>query len=153
MADDFCSAQGPLISPTMFRELIKPYLTKISEIVHSHNKKFLLHVCGAAASLLPDIIEAGVDLLEPIQTSATGMDVETLRDNFGNDMTFYGSIDLINVLGKGTVEDVRNEVKKNFKILGENGGFIVGPGHTYIQPDVPLENILAMYETALECKY
>ena len=154
IADDFCTARGPLISPAMFRQYIKPYLARIAEIVHAHGKKFLLHTCGSVRTLLPEIIEAGVDLLEPIQTSAAGMAVEGLKRDFGARLAFYGSIDLINVLSQGTPEDVRREVLKNFRVLGEGGGFIVGPGHTYIQPDVPLQNILAMYESAYrECAY
>ena len=154
IADDFCDAKGPLMSPRMFRKYIKPYLAKYAEIVHTYGKKLLLHTCGSTRKLLPDIIDAGVDLMEPIQTSAAGMAVEGLKADFGDKMTFYGSIDLINVLSKGSPDDVRNEVLKNFRVLGKNGGFIVGPGHTYIQPDVPLENILIMYETAFnECRY
>ncbi|MHC4714547.1 MAG: uroporphyrinogen decarboxylase family protein, partial [Planctomycetota bacterium] len=77
-----------------------------------------------------------------------------LKRDFGDAITFYGSIDLINVLSKGTPAVVRNEVLKNFRVLGRGGGFIIGPGHTYIQPDAPLENILTMYETACrECRY
>jgi len=154
MADDYCSADGPLLSPEIFRESIKPYLTTLATICHRNNKKFLLHVCGAVRKLLPDILDAGVDLLEPIQTSAAGMDVEGLKRDFGDRLTFYGSIDLIRVLSRGTPEDVRQEVLKNFRILGKGGGFIVGPGHTYIQPDCPIPNIIAMYETAFqECHY
>lgn len=154
IADDFCTARGPLISPVMFKQYIKPYLARIADIVHAHGKKFLLHTCGAVRTLLPEIIEVGVDLLEPIQTSAAGMAVEGLKSDFGARLAFYGSIDLINVLSQGTPEDVRREVLKNFRVLGAGGGFIVGPGHTYIQPDVPLQNILAMYETAYrECAY
>jgi uroporphyrinogen decarboxylase len=154
IADDFCTALGPLISPDMFRQYIKPYLTHMTGVVHRHGKKFLLHTCGSVRPLMADVIEAGVDILEPIQTSAAGMEVEALKRDFGKELTFYGSIDLITVLSRGTAEDVRQEVLKNFRALGENGGFIVGPGHTYIQPDVPLENILAMYETAhRDCRY
>lgn len=153
IADDFCTAKGPMISPAMFRQYIKPYLARIAQIVHGHGKKFLLHTCGSVRRLLPDVIEAGVDVLEPIQTSAVGMEVEGLKRDFGA-LTFYGSIDLIEVLSKGSPEDVRREVLKNFRVLGQGGGFIVGPGHTYIQPDVPLANILAMYETAYrDCRY
>lgn len=154
IADDFCTALGPLISPDMFRRFIKPYLARIAGIMHRHGKKFLLHTCGAVRPLLSEVIDAGVDVLEPIQTSAAGMDVEGLKRDFGDRITFYGSIDLIKVLSRGTPEDVRAEVLKNFRVLGRDGGFIVGPGHTYIQPDVPLANILAMYETAFhECRY
>jgi len=150
LADDYCDSSGPLFSPDIFRRLVKPYLRRIAEIVHGAGKKFLLHVCGAVRPLLPDIIDAGVDILEPIQTSAAGMDVEGLKRDFGKHITFYGSIDLVNVLNKGTPDDVRNEVRKNIRVLGEGGGFILGPGHTYIQIDAPLENILVMYETAYE---
>ena len=154
MADDYCSADGPLMSPAVFRAEIKPYLAAIVATCHRHGKKFLLHVCGAVRPLLPDILDAGVDLLEPIQTSAAGMAVEGLKRDFGSRLTFYGSIDLIRVLSRGTPEEVRQEVLKNFRVLGKGGGFIVGPGHTYIQPDCPLPNILAMYETAYkECRY
>jgi uroporphyrinogen decarboxylase len=138
----------------MFRRYVKPYLTRLAEVVHAHGKTFLLHVCGAVRPLLPDLIEAGVDILEPIQTSAAGMEVEGLKRDFGNDICFYGSIDLIRVLSRGTPATVRDEVLKNFRVLGKGGGFVVGPGHTYIQPDVPLTNILAMYEAAFrECRY
>ncbi len=154
MADDFCTSNGPMFSPDMFCQYVKPYLSKIADLVHQHDKKFLLHVCGAVRPFLPFIIEAGVDVLEPIQTSAHGMGVEGLKRDFGDDLCFYGSIDLINVLSTGTPEQVREEVLKNFNILGAHGGFIVGPGHTYIQPDVPLENIISMYKTAYEeCHY
>lgn len=154
IADDFCTASGPLVSPAMFRELIKPYLRRMAEIVHGRGKKLLLHTCGSVRALLPEIIDAGVDVLEPIQTSAAGMAVEGLKKDFGDRLAFYGSIDLINVLSKGTPADVRAEVLKNFRVLGKGGGFIVGPGHTYIQPDTPLDNILAMYDTAYrECVY
>ena len=154
VADDFCTAQGPLISPAMFRQHIQPYLKRYADIVHGYAKKLLLHTCGSTRKLLPAIIEAGVDLMEPIQTSATGMEVDGLKRDFGGRLAFYGGIDLVRVLSKGTPDDVRSEVLKNFRILGEKGGYIVGPGHTYIQPDVPLENILAMYETAFkECTY
>ncbi|HTL53268.1 MAG TPA: uroporphyrinogen decarboxylase family protein [Planctomycetota bacterium] len=154
MADDFCTARGPLVSPACFRKFIKPYLATIAGIVHGHDKKFLLHVCGSVRTFLPELIDAGVDLLEPIQTSAEGMAVEGLKRDFGAKMAFYGSIDLIQVLARGTPAQVRAEVLKNFRVLGPQGGFILGPGHTYIQPDTPLENILSMYKTGYEeCRY
>ena len=154
LADDYCSADGPLFSPAIFRAEIRPYLAAIAATCHAHGKTFLLHVCGAVRRLLPGILDAGVDILEPIQTSAAGMAVEGLKRDFGSRLTFYGSIDLIRVLSRGTPEEVRQEVRKNFRVLGRGGGFIVGPGHTYIQPDCPLANILAMYETAYrECRY
>ncbi len=148
MADDYCSQQGPLFNPSVFRELVVPYLAKMVELVHKHNKKFLLHVCGAVRPLLPMIIDAGVDMLEPIQIRAQGMDPEGLKRDFGKDICFYGGVDLQQILCKGTPRQVSDEVKRLIDILGPGGGYVLGPGHTYIQIDAPMENIMAMYETA-----
>jgi uroporphyrinogen decarboxylase len=150
MADDYCSQQGPFFSPTAFKEFVLPYLKGLVERVHKADKKFLLHVCGAVRPLLPTIIEAGVDMLEPIQTRAIGMDPEALKREFGNDICFYGGMDLQQILNKGTVAQVQDEAKRLIDILGRGGGYIFGPGHTYIQVDAPIENILAMYRTAYE---
>ena len=148
MADDYCSQNGPLFSPALFREFVLPYLKLMVEKTHKHNKKFLLHCCGAVRPLLPMIIEAGVDLIEPIQIRATGMDPEGLKRDFGGDLCFYGGVDLQDVLCHGTPQRVSDEVKRLIDILNRDGGYILGPGHTYIQIDAPLENILTMYETA-----
>jgi uroporphyrinogen decarboxylase len=148
MADDYCSQLAPLFSPDTFKEFVVPYLTKAVEITHKHDKKFLLHVCGAVRPLLPMIIDAGVDMLEPIQIRAEGMGPAGLKRDFGKDICFYGGVDLQEVLCKGTPEQVCDETRRLIDILGKGGGYIVGPGHTYIQIDAPLENILAMYETA-----
>lgn len=151
MADDYCSQQAPLFSPATFQEFVIPYLRELVEITHKYNKKFLLHCCGAVRPLLPMIIDAGVDMLEPIQISATGMDPYGLKKDFGRNLCFYGGVDLQQILSKGTPQQVAHEVKRLIDVLGENGGYIIGPGHTYIQVDAPLENIMAMYETA--CAY
>ncbi|MDD4872073.1 MAG: uroporphyrinogen decarboxylase family protein [Kiritimatiellae bacterium] len=148
MADDYCSQQSPLFSPATFQEFVVPYLKEFTEIVHKHNKKFLLHCCGAVRPLLPMIIDAGVDMLEPIQIRAEGMDPSGLKKDFGKDLCFYGGVDLQNILCKGTPQQVADEVKRLIDILGVNGGYILGPGHTYIQVDALLANIMAMYETA-----
>lgn len=148
MADDYCSQQGPLFSPDTFRKLVVPYLAKMVETVHKNNKKFLLHVCGGVRPLLPMIIDAGVDMLEPIQVRARGMDPEGLKRDFGEDLCFYGGVDLQRMLCKGTPQQVSDEVKRLIDILGRGGGYVLGPGHTYIQIDAPIENIISMYETA-----
>ena len=150
LADDYCMASGPLFSPDVFGRLVKPYLRVIADKLHSHNKKFLLHVCGSVRLLLPEIIDSGVDMLEPVQRRAVGMELEDLKREFGKDLCFYGSIDILETLNSGNVQDVRDEVKRNIELLGNDGGFILGPGHTYIQIDAPVENILAMYEAAVE---
>ncbi|MHC4124298.1 MAG: uroporphyrinogen decarboxylase family protein [Planctomycetota bacterium] len=148
MADDYCSQQGPLFSPQIFEEFVMPYLTMVVKKTHKHGKKFLLHCCGAVRPLLPMIIDAGVDMLEPIQIRANGMDPQGLKRDFGRDLCFYGGVDLQETLCKGTVRQVADEVKRLIDILGKDGGYILGPGHTYIQIDAPIDNIIAMYETA-----
>ncbi|MEI6846381.1 MAG: uroporphyrinogen decarboxylase family protein, partial [Candidatus Firestonebacteria bacterium] len=129
---------------------VAPYLKRFASIIHKHNKKFLLHTCGSVRTFLPIIIDCGVDMLEPIQVRAEGMDPAGLKRDFGKDICFYGGVDLQKVLSTYSPEKVAEEVKKLIDILGKDGGYIVGPGHTYIQPDAPLENILSMYKTANE---
>jgi len=148
MADDYCSQLAPMFSPAMFREFVVPYLRASADRVHAHNEKFLLHCCGAVRPLLPMILDAGVDMLEPIQIRAAGMDPAELKREFGPRLCFYGGVDLQQILSRGTPQAVSDEVRRLIDILGEGGGYILGPGHTYIQVDSPLENILAMYETA-----
>lgn len=150
MADDYCSQWGPMFSPEDFRKYVMPYLTKIVDKVHQHDKKFLLHVCGSVRALLPMIIDAGVDILEPIQTRASGMEPQGLKRDFGSDLCFYGGMDLQQILCQGTPQEVEDEARHLIDVLGKDGGYIFGPGHTYIQIDAPLENILTMYRTAFE---
>lgn len=148
MADDYCSQQGPLFSPDVFREFVTPYLRQVADRAHRHGKYFLLHCCGAVRPLIPMIIDAGVDMLEPIQIRAAGMDPAGLKKDFGRQLCFYGGVDLQDLLCKGTPQQVADEVKRLIDILGVDGGYIIGPGHTYIQVDAPLANIIALYETA-----
>jgi len=150
MADDYCSQQAPFFSPELFKEYVVPYLSRYVELVHKYGKKFLLHVCGAVRPLLPMIIDAGVDMLEPIQTRAEGMDPIELKRDFGAHICFYGGMDLQQILCKGTEEDVRGEARRLIDVLGKNGGYVFGPGHTYIQIDAPVTNILAMYDEAVK---
>jgi uroporphyrinogen decarboxylase len=150
MADDTCSQLGPLFSPDTFKRMVVPYLREIVAHVHRHDKKFLLHTCGSVRTFLPMIIECGVDMLEPIQIRAEGMDPRNLKRDFGKHLCFYGGVDLQQVLRRGTPQTVADEVRRLIDILGEGGGYIVGPGHTYIQVDASLENILAMYQAAYE---
>lgn len=150
MADDYCSQQGPLFSPDAFKRFVIPYLRRSVEIAHRHGCKFLLHCCGAARPLLPAIIDCGVDMLEPIQIRAQGMEPAALKRDFGRHLCFYGGVDLQQVLCRGTPQAVADEVRRLIDILGDGGGYVLGPGHTYIQVDAPLDNILAMYATAAQ---
>ena len=150
MADDTCSQTAPLFSPETFKEFVAPYLKRFTALAHKHNKKFLLHTCGSVRPFLPQIIECGVDILEPLQVRAAGMEPAGLKRDFGKDICFYGGVDLQRVLSTYTSQKVGEEVKRLIDILGKDGGYILGPGHTHIQVDAPLENILAMYNTAEE---
>jgi len=150
MADDYCSQRGPLFSPETFKQFVVPYLSRFVEEVHKRDKKFLLHVCGAVRPLLPMIIDSGVDMLEPIQTRAAGMDPAGLKRDFGKHICFYGGVDLQQVLCKGSPDEVADEVRRLIDILGADGGYVLGPGHTYIQIDAPVDNILSMYRTAFD---
>ncbi len=152
MADDYCSQSGCLFSPDDFRTYCLPYVKNMVDLAHKYNKKFLLHVCGSVRPLLPILVDAGIDMLEPVQTRANGMNPIELKREFGKDICFYGGMDLQKTLISGTTEDVENEAKSLIETLGRDGGYIFGPGHTYIQIDAPLENILTMYKTALEYK-
>ena len=148
MADDYCSQLGPMFSPATFKQIVMPYLKQVAERIHRHDKKFLLHVCGAVRPLLPMIIDAGVDMLEPIQIRAAGMEPAGLKKDFGRHLCFYGGLDLQEILCKGTPRQVADEARRLIDCLGRDGGYIFGPGHTYIQVDAPLANIMAMYEPA-----
>ena len=98
------------------------------------------------------IIDCGVDMLEPIQVRAEGMEPKALKRDFGRSLCFYGGVDLQEVLCYGTPQRVAGEVKWLIDTLGSDGGYILGPGHPYIQIDAPVESILTMYETAFNCR-
>jgi uroporphyrinogen decarboxylase len=112
--------------------------------------KFLLHSCGSVRALIPDFIDVGVDILNPIQVSAAGMDTAELKKEFGKDMCFCGGgVDTQEILPRGTPEQVRDEVKRRLDDLAPGGGYIFAAVHN-IQADVPPENLQAMYETLQE---
>jgi len=147
MGDDFGTQKGLLISVQMFRRYFAPRLKKFAEQAKSYGLKVMLHSCGSVKELIPDIIEIGVDILNPIQANARGMIPEELKAEFGHQICFHGGIDIQHTLPFGTTEDVEREVKDRIRVLGKNGGYIVASTHN-IQTDTPLENILRMYEVA-----
>jgi uroporphyrinogen decarboxylase len=135
------------MSSALWRTFIADNLAKIADIAHRHGAKFMLHSCGGVRDLIPDLIDVGVDVLDPIQTQAKGMDPDELKAEFGDVLSFHGAIDTQTTLPFGSADDVRAEVAHRIEVMGESGGYILAPTHN-IQPDTPLENILAMYETA-----
>ena len=148
IGDDLGGQTAPLISLELFREFVKPVTEKLIRYIKEHSKAAVMyHCCGSIRTFIPDLIEIGVDILNPIQTQAAGMDPLALKKDFGEKLVFWGGIDTQKTLSKGTPQDVRNEVKDRIAQMGKNGGYIVCASHN-IQADVPPENILAMVEQA-----
>jgi uroporphyrinogen decarboxylase len=151
VGDDLAGQQGTLLSPEMYRRLVKPRHAKLYEFIHSKtDAKLWYHSCGAVRELLPDLIEIGVEIINPVQVSAQGMNTAELKREFGESLTFWGGgCDTQHVLPHGTPEEVRAEVQQRCSDLAPGGGFVFTAVHN-IQPDVPPENVLAMYEEARE---
>ncbi|MFQ5812990.1 MAG: uroporphyrinogen decarboxylase family protein [Anaerolineae bacterium] len=146
LGDDLGMQTGPLISPELYRRLIKPRHKELYDFIHSRTEaKIMHHTCGSVFPFVQDLIDVGVDILNPIQTSARGMDPAALKREFGERLVFHGGIDVQQILPFATPERVREEVKHIVATLGQGGGYIFAPSHN-IQADVPPENVLAMYE-------
>jgi uroporphyrinogen decarboxylase len=150
-ADDFAGQEGLLISPETYRKLVKPRHKELFHFIHSHsNAKVFFHSCGSIRDVIPDLIEIGVDIINPVQVSAVGMDSAELKREFGKDLVFWGGgVDTQRVLGSGTPQQVREDVKRRLADLMPGGGFVFAAVHN-IQGNVPPENIVAMWETLQE---
>ncbi len=145
---DYGSQNGLLISREMFCRYFKPLYEKFyREIKKNFDVKIFFHSCGSVVDLIPDLMEMGVDILDPIQTSAAGMDIAVLKEKYGKQLVFNGAIDIQSMLPYLSAEEVKKEVKRICTVLGKDGGYILAPTHL-IQPDTPVENIIAMYEAA-----
>ena len=149
---DFGQQHGPFISPKTYRDLYQPFNKAVNDWVHKNTTwKTFIHSCGSVRALLPDIIAAGFDILNPVQCSASCMAPEELKQEFGDRVTFWGGgVDTQKTLPFGSVEDVRREVSSRLKIFGKGGGYVFNSIHN-IQAGVPIENVLAMYETVRDC--
>lgn len=146
--DDFGMQSGPIISPEIFQELIFPYFAERI----AHTKKYteavyLHHTCGSVVQLIPSFIDMGVDVLNPIQPQAAGMEPEVLKEQFGDRLCFHGGVDTQELLRSKGPSEVKAVVRQLVETLGVKGGYILAPAHN-IQEDVPPENIVAMYEAA-----
>lgn len=145
---DLASQDGLLISQDMFREFIKEgfrdYIDTIKAQFGSH-LKFFMHSCGAVSELIPELIEVGVDVLNPIQVKAARMEPQGLKDKFGDKLSFCGGLDIQDLLPNGSPDEVKAEAKRLISILGNDGGYIASAAHA-VQADTSVENILAMLE-------
>ncbi len=149
---DFGQQNGPFISVKSYRDLFKPFHREVNSWVHRNTKwKCFIHSCGSVRALLPDFIDAGFEIVNPVQCSAAGMAPEELKKEFGNRVAFWGGgVDTQRTLPFGTPEEVRQEVCARLKIFGRSGGYVFNPTHN-VQARVPLENLMAMYEALREC--
>jgi uroporphyrinogen decarboxylase len=149
-ADDLGAQYGLQISPDDYRKFIKPRHAAYFQLIHDLSPaKLLFHSCGSVASIIEDFIEIGVDVLNPVQVSTSGMNPANLKARFEGQMAFWGGIDSQHLLPRGSVEEVKLAVEKTIEVMGRGGGYVLSAVHN-IQPDVPTENILAMFEHARE---
>lgn len=145
--DDVATQNSLMISKKMWREYVRPCHQRIIDVAREFGVPVMYHCDGALYPLLGEIVDMGVDLLNPVQADAKGMEPEKLKAEFGDRLSFHGGIDIIKTLPRGSVDDVRREVAERIRVLGENGGYILASSH-HIQSDTPLENVLAMYDLA-----
>jgi uroporphyrinogen decarboxylase len=151
IGDDIGHQRGPLCSPETYRQVIKPRQQRFFQFAHDHTPaKLFLHTCGSVYTLLDDLIEIGVDILNPVQVSAAHMgDTARLKREYGGRLVFWGAIDTQAVMPQGTTADVRDEVERRITDLAPGGGYVLTAVHN-LQPDVPPENVCAMYEAGHE---
>lgn len=147
--DDIGTQGGPLLRPELYRRIIKPRHRRMADTVKRHGKPILYHSCGSVYAMIPDLIDVGIDVLNPVQVTAADMDTRRLKREFGADLAFWGAINTQKVLPLGTPQDVRAEVKRRIEDLAGGGGYVLCAVHN-IQPEVPPENVVAMYDAALE---
>lgn len=150
-SDDLGEQRQLLISPRLYRKLVKPRHKQLYDYIHAHtNAKLFLHSCGCIYDLIPDLIEVGVDILNPVQINAPNMDSAKLKKEFGQDLVFWGgTVNPQGTFNNGSPQQVRDETRKNIENLKKDGGFVCAAVHN-IQQSVPPENIMAMWETLQE---
>jgi uroporphyrinogen decarboxylase len=147
LGDDWCGQEGPLVSPVFLREVIIP-LTKMQiELIRRYtDAKIFFHSCGSVVKLIPDMIDMGIDILNPVQITAKGMDPRVLKEQFGKDLVFWGGVDTQKTLPFSTSQEVRKHTESLIRILAPGGGFVFSTNHN-IQSGTPPENLMAMYRT------
>jgi uroporphyrinogen decarboxylase len=146
--DDVATQNSLMISKDMWRKYIKPRHAQLVDVSKKYNKKVMYHCDGSIYPLIPQLIDLGVDVLNPIQVDAKNMEAERLKSEFGDCLCFHGGIDIIKTLPDGTLNDIKNEVRERINVLGKNGGYIMASTH-HIQSNTPIENVIAMYDMNL----
>jgi uroporphyrinogen decarboxylase len=149
-ADDLGMENNLMISPAIYRELIKPYHKEYTQFIKSKvpHAKVFMHSCGSVFKLIPDLIDNGVDILNPLQPRARNMEPWRLKSTYGDQLCFHGGIDVVEVLPSKSPEEVAAYVKERIEMFGQGGGYILAASHN-IQDDTPVENVVAMYTAGL----
>jgi len=147
VGDDPAGQQAMMIDPKLWRRFFKNAFARLFNLAKSRNVQVMFHICGNANAIIPDLIEIGMDILMPVQVAAQGMDPVILKREYGADISFFGGMDTQNVLPNSTPEQVRAEVRRLIDIFGKDGGYIFSSSHN-LNSDIPVENIIAMYEEA-----
>jgi uroporphyrinogen decarboxylase len=150
--DDFAAQRGMIISPQQFRRFLKPTYQKVFALAKGRGLKVWVHACGAFRPVLTDLIDIGMDVWETVQVHLPGNEPRELKRGYGKNLTFFGAVSTQNTLPKGTVAQVRAEVRDRIAVLGQGGGYICGGDHT-IMPDVPIDNVLAMIDEARKFRF
>lgn len=150
-ADDIGGQNGLLMSLKMWEEFIKPYHVRLNKAIHEFEVKVIYHSDGAVMDAVEGLIDMGIDVLQALQFSAKGMDPRELKQKYGDRLCFEGGVSVQTTLPFGSPQDVQRETEKLIKVLGKDGGYILGPSHA-IQAGTPPENIVAMFDTALNVK-
>lgn len=148
LGNDFGSQRALLMSPDFWREYFKPGIKRMVDLAHKHGAVAGLHSCGDIHAIFPDLIDIGMDAINPIQVNAEHMDPAVLKREYGKDIVFFGGIDENVILLTGTEQQVRDETRRIIDILGHDGRYIVAASHDYLLPEVPARNIVAMYDEA-----
>jgi uroporphyrinogen decarboxylase len=145
VGDDPAGQDRMLMNPNVWRRFFKPALKRIFGIAKSRNVLVMYHVCGNCRAIIPDLIEIGMDILMPLQISARDMDPAELKEEYGRDISFWGGVDVQQFLPLANPNQVRQEVRRLIDILGKNGGYVLSSSHNLLD-DIPIDNILAMYD-------
>jgi len=150
IGNDLGSQTGPLLGPGLFGRFILPHLRRLIDLGHAYGLKVQMHCCGGFRPLIPAMIDAGLDALHAVQPCCAGMDLRTLKADFGESLVFNGAIDSHHVLIDGTPESVRRDVRKVLEVMMPGGGYIAGASHDTILEETPVENVLAMFDAVGE---
>jgi uroporphyrinogen decarboxylase len=150
VGNDFGSQTGPLVGSELFNRFILPHLKRLIDLGHSYKLKVMMHCCGGFAPLIPSMIEAGLDGLHAVQASCCGMDLRTLKTEFGSKIVFNGAIDSHHILIDGDAEYVLIKTKEVLDILKPGGGYIAGASHDTILGETSVKNVLAMFDAVIK---